>query len=232
MNKISKKKILKMNSINSFFNFFNKKIIKTNHFEIIIAGRSNVGKSTIMNLLTHKNFIIGKRPGVTLKPNHVYLSDILITDLPGFGFMNGINEYKINIIKNEIIKYIEINKEKIKIAIYVIDIKSFMEIVNKWDKKNEIPIDLEFVSFLLEVNIFVILTINKIDKILNDNKLKIEINLIINTFDLYLKNKSYYKNKLLVSLTSAKLNKISSLKEKLRYKIHELKRDDLLKYFK
>ena len=225
MNILSKKKILKIESRNSFFN----NVINNNLFEIIIAGRSNVGKSTIMNLLTHKKFCVGKRPGITLKPNHVYLSNILITDLPGFGFMSGINDIKVNIIKSEIVKYIEKNKNKIKIALYVIDIKSFMNIINKWKNRDEIPIDLEYVSFLLEMNIIVILIINKIDKILDNNKLKIGINKIIYTFKL--QNKYYFNKRLLVAKVSAKYNNISSLKKTLRLKIHELKRDDLLKYF-
>ncbi|MFB6199110.1 MAG: GTPase, partial [Halobacteriaceae archaeon] len=38
--------------------------------EIALAGRSNVGKSTLMRQLTGHDFTIGRKPGVTRQPNH------------------------------------------------------------------------------------------------------------------------------------------------------------------
>jgi len=44
-------------------------------FEVVFVGRSNVGKSTLLNKLTGEHVRTGKRPGVTLKPTHLYFDD-------------------------------------------------------------------------------------------------------------------------------------------------------------
>jgi len=59
-------------------------------FEIIFVGRSNVGKSSLLRELIGAKVRIGKRPGLTLRPAHVQISDVLVTDMPGFGFMSGV----------------------------------------------------------------------------------------------------------------------------------------------
>ena len=56
-------------------------------FEIIFVGRSNVGKSSLLRELFGAKVRVGKRPGVTLRPAHIQISDLLITDMPGFGFI-------------------------------------------------------------------------------------------------------------------------------------------------
>lgn len=89
--------------------------------EIIFVGRSNVGKSSLMRELTGQKVKVGKRPGVTLIPTHVRLSDLLITDMPGFGFMSGIKERKQDIVKDKIVRYIENNTERIMMAVMVVD---------------------------------------------------------------------------------------------------------------
>jgi GTP-binding protein EngB required for normal cell division len=59
--------------------------------EVVLLGRSNVGKSTLMRELTgHSGFTTGRKPGVTRSPNHYdWASEaFMFTDLPGFGFMS------------------------------------------------------------------------------------------------------------------------------------------------
>ena len=53
-------------------------------FEIIFVGRSNVGKSSLLRELFGAKVRVGKRPGVTLRPTYIQISDLLITDMPGF----------------------------------------------------------------------------------------------------------------------------------------------------
>ncbi|HLS89877.1 MAG TPA: ribosome biogenesis GTP-binding protein YihA/YsxC [Limnochordia bacterium] len=56
--------------------------------EVALAGRSNVGKSSLINTLTAKGLArVGKRPGRTQTINFYALSDTLcLVDLPGYGY--------------------------------------------------------------------------------------------------------------------------------------------------
>ena len=97
------------------------------NLEIIFAGRSNVGKSSLLKELFGAKVRVGKRPGVTLRPTHAQVSDLLITDMPGFGFMSGVTERKQDIVKDKTVHYIEDNAGRIKIAVLVIDGPAFPE---------------------------------------------------------------------------------------------------------
>jgi GTP-binding protein len=57
--------------------------------EFAFMGRSNVGKSSLINMLTAKKDLVktGSRPGVTKSVNFFILNGgITLTDLPGFGY--------------------------------------------------------------------------------------------------------------------------------------------------
>ncbi|WP_297506181.1 GTP-binding protein EngB [Thermococcus sp.] len=134
---------------------------------IIFAGRSNVGKSTLIFRLTGKKVKRGKRPGVTRKPVEVNWRNRKVVDLPGFGFMSGLPREVQERIKDEIVAFIEENAEEIELAVLVVDGKSAPEIIERWEKRGEIPIDVEFYSFLRELGIPTIVAVNKVDKVRN-----------------------------------------------------------------
>jgi len=150
-----------------------KKFIKEEKIdkpEVIVTGRSNVGKSTLVRLITNnKNVKVGKRPGVTLKINKYPMKNYILVDFPGFGFMSGVDRKVQESIKDKIVWYIEDNCEKIACSILVIDGKAFPEIVERWDSRNEIPIDIEMFQFLKELKLNPIVLINKMDKIKRKN---------------------------------------------------------------
>jgi small GTP-binding protein len=133
--------------------------------EILFVGRSNVGKSTLISTITGKKLRTGRRPGVTRKPLHIPYQDIHITDMPGFGFMSGTTEKSMNAIKDNIVHYIEDNAGNIAFAVMVLNTGSFAEIVDRWNSRNEIPVEVELFEFLHEMNIEVIVAANKIDKV-------------------------------------------------------------------
>ncbi len=133
--------------------------------EIIFVGRSNVGKSTLISTLTGKKLRTGRRPGVTRKPLQIPYQDIQITDMPGFGFMSGATEESIDAIKNNIVRYIENNAGNIVFAVMVVNAGSFAQIVDRWNSRNEIPVEVELFEFLHELDIEVIVAANKIDKV-------------------------------------------------------------------
>ncbi|WP_148883716.1 GTP-binding protein EngB [Thermococcus aciditolerans] len=134
---------------------------------IIFVGRSNVGKSTLIFRLTGKWVKRGKRPGVTRKPVEINWRGKLVVDMPGFGFMSGVPKAKQERIKDEIVHFIEDNAEEIELAVLVVDGKAAPEIIERWEKRGEIPIDVEFYAFLRELGIPVIVAVNKMDKIRN-----------------------------------------------------------------
>ncbi len=133
--------------------------------EIIFVGRSNVGKSSLIRALTGKNVRVGKRPGVTRKFLHIHYKNVIITDMPGLGFMSGVPKRVQETIKDDIVHYIEENAENIILAIMVVNATSFAEIVDRWLERNQIPVELELYEFLRELNIKVIVAVNKIDKV-------------------------------------------------------------------
>jgi small GTP-binding protein len=130
-----------------------------------MIGRSNVGKSSVIRQLTGKKIPVGKRPGVTRRINRYEIGGISVVDMPGFGFMAGVSKLKQEKTKTEIVKYIEQNREKISIAMEVVDARSFHEIAERWKKRGQIPVDLEIYSFLKDVGLNPILIVNKIDLI-------------------------------------------------------------------
>ncbi|MCE8423145.1 MAG: GTP-binding protein EngB [Candidatus Methanoperedens sp.] len=133
--------------------------------EIIFAGRSNVGKSTLITALTGKKLRIGRRPGVTRKTFQIPYQNYQITDMPGFGFINGISDEGMEAIKNNIVHYIEDNARNIALAVMVVNSKSFAEIVDRWAERNEFPVEVELFEFLHELDIHVVVAANKIDKV-------------------------------------------------------------------
>ncbi len=134
---------------------------------IIFVGRSNVGKSTLIFALTGKWVKRGKRPGVTRRPVEVNWRNRKVIDMPGFGFMSGLPKAKQEKIKDEIVRFIEENAEEIELAVLVLDGKAAPEIIERWEKRGEMPIDVEFYAFLQELGIPTIVAVNKVDRVKN-----------------------------------------------------------------
>lgn len=195
-------------------------------YEIIFIGRSNVGKSTLIRSLTGKNVPVGRRPGVTLRPYHLQFGDLVVTDMPGFGFMRGIKEHKQDIVKTAFVRYIEKYKDRIFMAVLVVDGKSFAEVVDRWEGREEIPVEVEMFEFLRELELDVVVAVNKMDKIQD----------IDGTMDGVAQRLGMLPpwRQWLDVLTpiSAKKRDVRSLSGLLRSKIHNLGRDDLLSWIR
>ena len=196
------------------------------NFETIFVGRSNVGKSSLIRELFGVKVKVGKRPGVTLRPTHYKVSDLLITDMPGFGFMSGVKDRKQDILKDKIVHYIEDNANRIKFGILVIDVPSLPEIVYRWDSRKQIPIDIEMFNFLREIGIDTLIAANKMDKI-KENESEPLLDEIAALFGLA---PPWQRWEHLIAPVSAKKGYVKNLKVILRDRLHEIKRDDLFKY--
>lgn len=131
---------------------------------IVFIGRSNVGKSSIIRVLTGRKVRVGKRPGVTLGPSFIQFGRHTIVDMPGFGFMQGVSRRRQEEIKDFIVRYLE-NSREIILAVQITDARTFSDIARRWDKRGHIPVEIEMFHFLKEVGLRPILAANKIDNV-------------------------------------------------------------------
>ncbi|QLK24329.1 GTP-binding protein EngB [Natrinema zhouii] len=195
--------------------------------EIALVGRSNVGKSTLMRELTGHSFDTGGKPGVTRSPNHYDWApeDFVITDLPGFGFMSGVDEEHREQIKTEIVHYLEEYADNVLVAILVVDGKSVIDIIDRHSGPDEIPYDVEMFHFLRDLDIPTIVAVNKMDKVDDEDE---RLDALCDRLGLYPPWKQWQDT---IVPISAKKGQLEPLNEAVRSHLHEQERDDLFKFF-
>ncbi|MFC7176249.1 GTP-binding protein EngB [Halosegnis marinus] len=196
--------------------------------EVVLLGRSNVGKSTLMREITGHRFDTGGKPGVTRKPNHYDWApeDFVITDLPGFGFMSGVPDEVQERIKTDIVRYLEEHADSILAGVIVLDGKAAVDIIDRHSGPDEIPHAVEMYGFLRELGIPVVLAVNKMDKVDDRDD---RLNDICDRFGLLPPWKQWEGES--VAPIVAKKGNIGALNEAVRFHLHEAKRDDLFKFF-
>ena len=146
-------KISKINFLKSSPN--SSECPKSNLKEFAFIGRSNVGKSSLINMLfDNKNLAkISKKPGKTKLINHFIINDkILLADLPGYGYakLSKFESKKINILIHD---YIENRNNLFKIFL-LIDIRH-----------EPIKTDLKFIEYLSNIRRGFHIIFTKSDKI-------------------------------------------------------------------
>jgi GTP-binding protein EngB required for normal cell division len=132
---------------------------------VVFAGRSNVGKSSTIRALTGRKLRVGKKPGSTRWELMIDLGPVTLVDIPGFGHMSGVSKTGIEEMKTTIVQKLEGWSDRLALAVLIVDISLFRELVERWETRGEIPIDVEFYSFLSEIAPHVIVAANKIDKL-------------------------------------------------------------------
>jgi len=195
--------------------------------EVVLVGRSNVGKSTLMRELTGHTFETGSKPGVTRSPNHYDWAseDFVLTDLPGFGFMSGVPEEQREQIKTNIVRYVEDNADDIIVGVLVVDGKSAVDIIDRHSGEDEVPYDVEMFYFLRDVGIPTVVAVNKMDKVDDEDE---RLDELCDRLGLHPPWKQWQET---IAPISAKRGNIDSLNEAVKEHLHEAKRDDLLKFF-
>ena len=157
-----------------------QKTINTNFYyprgnfpRLCLAGNSNVGKSSITKqILTHPSRYkgkIGKTAGSTIRltiindPNLKYH----VIDLPGFGYMKRLSNTQESYIKDQIVKYVELDVDNLFLAIVVANSVRIEDELQKFffDKIETIPLTIELITFFVGKKIPVLFVLNKIDKI-------------------------------------------------------------------
>lgn len=137
---------------------------------VVFAGRSNVGKSSTIRALTGVKLRVGKKPGSTRRERKVDLGSVMLVDIPGFGYMSGTSKTDIEKMKVNVVQQLEEWSDDILLGVLVLDISIFREIAERWESRGEIPIDVEFYTFLNEIADNVLVIANKIDKLKKKNR--------------------------------------------------------------
>ncbi len=123
--------------------------------EYAFIGRSNVGKSSLINMLTERNKLAmtSSTPGKTMLINHFLINDSwYLVDLPGYGFaMRGKKEMEK--LQNMISHYV-LDREQLTCLFVLIDIR------HEPQKK-----DLDFLEFIGENGVPFAIIFTKADKI-------------------------------------------------------------------
>jgi small GTP-binding protein len=195
--------------------------------EVVLVGRSNVGKSTLMREITGHDVATGRKPGVTRKPYHYDWTseDFVVTDLPGFGFMSGVPEERREQIKTDVVRYLEDNADHILVAIHVVDGKSVVDIIDRHSGPDEVPHDVEMFHFLGDLGIPVVVAVNKMDKV-DDREERLDA--LCERLGLVPPWQQWQD---VIAPTSAKRGNVDALYEAVGEHLHEAKRDDLLQFF-
>ncbi len=128
---------------------------KDDKAEFAFIGRSNVGKSSLINMLTNRNGLAktSATPGKTLLINHFNINDQwYIVDLPGYGFAKRSKKVQDDITKM-ITSYI-LQREQLVNVFLLIDIRHDPQ-----------KIDLEFMEWLGENGVPFSIVFTKADKL-------------------------------------------------------------------
>jgi GTP-binding protein len=123
--------------------------------EYAFIGRSNVGKSSLINMLTnHKSLAkTSGRPGKTQLINHFKINNNwFLVDLPGYGYARVSKKTK-EVFQQFITDYFE-KREQLVCAFVLIDIRHEAQ-----------EIDLEFITYLGEIELPFCIIFTKADKI-------------------------------------------------------------------
>lgn len=123
--------------------------------EYAFIGRSNVGKSSLINMLTnHKNLAkTSGRPGKTQLINHFKInSNWFLVDLPGYGYARVSKKTK-EVFQKFITDYFE-KRPQLVCAFVLIDIRLEAQ-----------KIDIEFINYLGEIEVPFCIIFTKADKI-------------------------------------------------------------------
>ncbi len=122
--------------------------------EYAFIGRSNVGKSSLINMLTNKSKLakISQTPGKTQCINHFIINgNWYLVDLPGYGFAktSKTNQHKWQLM----IRHYLTKRENLQCVFVLID-----------SRLEPQRIDLDFINWLGEVGLSFVLVFTKADK--------------------------------------------------------------------
>lgn len=147
-----------------------KSVVELSHLpkiklpEIAFAGRSNVGKSRLLNALTNRKNLasISSTPGKTRKINYFLInSQYYFVDLPGYGFAKVCKKNRLQ--WQRLIESYLLASDQLKGVVLIIDARHPVS-----------PLDLQMLAWLRKQAIPPIVVATKVDK-LSSNQLAAEL---------------------------------------------------------
>jgi small GTP-binding protein len=195
--------------------------------EVVLLGRSNVGKSTLMRELTGHDVATGQKPGVTREPVHYdwTAQDFVLTDMPGFGFMSGVPEDVREQIKTDVVRYLEAHAEEILVAILVVDGKAVVDIIDRHSGPEEVPHVVELFHFCQELGLPTVVAVNKMDKVADRDE---RLEALCDRLGLMPPWQQWQDT---VAPISAKRGTIEALRQAVRTHLEAQTQPELLQYF-
>lgn len=128
---------------------------ESNRPEFAFIGRSNVGKSSLINMLCGRNKLakVSTRPGKTQLINHFYVNDSwFLVDLPGYGYAK-VSKDKRKVFKGMMLNYLE-SRRTLLMTFVLID-----------SRLEPQQVDLDFIEWMGQKGIPFVLVFTKTDKI-------------------------------------------------------------------
>ena len=148
-------------------------LVKENIPEIVFSGKSNVGKSSLINKILNRKSLArtSSKPGKTININFYKLKNIRFVDLPGYGYAQV--SFKEKKRWSELVEGYFKKERNIKLIIQIIDVRHPAS-----------TLDMQMIEFLYSQNFPFIIVASKCDK-LNKTNREIREKMMEKELDLY-----------------------------------------------
>lgn len=137
-----------------------KQLPKSDRAEIAFAGRSNVGKSSLINKLFNRKGLarVSATPGKTATINFYSVSDIYIVDLPGYGYAK--------VSRGEKRRWSEL------IGGYLNDVERDLRLVFQLIDIRHAPSadDIQMINYMIDTSVPFVILFTKADKLTNNQR--------------------------------------------------------------
>lgn len=134
-------------------------LVKENIPEIVFSGKSNVGKSSLINKILNRKSLArtSSKPGKTININFYKLKNIRFVDLPGYGYAQV--SFKEKKRWSELVEGYFKKERNIKLIIQIIDVRHPAS-----------KLDMQMIEFLYSQNFSFIIVASKCDKLNKTNR--------------------------------------------------------------
>ena len=133
----------------------------TNNKEIILMGKSNVGKSSFINALTNRKNLayISQTPGMTHGLNFYKVDDFIMVDAPGYGYQAK-NKGSYESFDDIMSDYFS-NRKQLELALLLLDVR-----------REPTKDDISLLKFIQSYHLPIIIVLTKCDKCSNNELFK------------------------------------------------------------